>query len=809
MLQTIDKKGNLLLTVIVIRSIIRRYNINHPVSEAYMLIKNPKLSRRRFLAVGGAAAAVAAVGSNLSVMKAVASSEHTNTGKGGTQHIASCCAVCVNKCGFIAEVNNGVIRKLNPNPKFFKSRGMLCARGNAGAKIPYDPDRLTSPLMRVGERGEGKWKKISWDEAFDYITDKVTQLVIEEENRSTIAFASTEGMQEEFFVDLANIVGSLNTVRHPTLCLASNIQGYSSVYGTFPDGDLVNAKFVVLAGANRAEAIVTPDTIDFAKNKRNQTVVCIDPRATKTTAIADKWYPIKPGTDLALVLAITNHIISNGLHDQKFCDEWTVGFDELKESVKKYTVEWASRETEIAAEEIVWMAEEFAKAAPAAVWYPGRRSSFYANDVYYRRACAILNAIVGAFDKPGGLVPKSAVPLKTHEIIFPYFDWSMPRIDSGKVTFLGGILPEHAKTDAGLPTDSCAYLSEKDGSWPVFREAILNKEPYPVRGMFVYKQNPVESIPNRAKTLQMLKQLEFICTIDVQMSETAFYSDIVLPESTYLERWDPAHNLSGIQPIVVFRQPVIETLHDTKPMFDIMCKLAHRFMDRPEFWQDTTEEDLELFKSGCLKRLTSNPVHSQIEHQMSGHPGGFEKLMEDGCFWIHDKPVYGSIYKKGRFKTRTGKIEIFSQRYLDKGLKPLPEYLKHEEPQAGEYRFVVGRHGQFTHANTQNNMWLLEAYGETENVLWLNTKVAREKGLKSGDRVKVKSKVGEQTVKLLATEYIREDTVYYLHGFGRLSEGLTNIYKKGASDAAILVDYVDTISGNCAMHETFVTIEKA
>jgi len=773
-----------------------------------MFIKNPKLSRRRFLAAGGAAATVLAVGSGMSAMKAVASSEHLNTGKGDTKHIPSCCAVCVNKCGFIAEVNNGVIRKLNPNPKFFKSRGMLCARGNAGAKIPYDPDRLKYPLMRVGERGEGKWKKISWDEAFDYITDKVVQLVKEEENRSTIAFASTEGMQEEFFVDLANIVGSLNTVRHPTLCLASNIQGYLSVYGTFPDSDLENAKFVIMAGANRAEAIITPDTIDMAKNKRKQTLVCIDPRATKTTAIADKWYPIKPGTDMALVLTLINYIISNDLYDKEFVKEWTIGFDELAESVKKYTVEWCAKETEIAATEIVWMAEEFAKNAPASVWYQGRRSSFYGNDVYYRRSAAILNAIVGAWDKPGGLVPKSAVALKKHEIVFPYFDWTQPRIDVGKISFLGGILPEHEKTDAGLPTDSCVYLSEKDGSWPVFREAILKKDPYPVRGMFVYKQNPVESIPNRAKTLEMFKQLDFLCTIDVAMSDTAFYSDIVLPESTYLERWDPAHNLAGIQPIVVFRQPVIDTIHDTKPMFDIMCKLAHKLMDREDFWSDAAPEDVELFKEGCLERLTSNPVKSFIELQMSGYPGGYEKLLEDGCFWIHDKPVFGTTYKNGKLKTRTGKIEIFSQRYLDKGLKPLPEYFRHDEPKAGEFRFVVGRHGQFTHANTQNNMWLLEAFGDTENAIWVNAKIARERGLKNGDRVKVKSRVGEQTVKVLATEFIREDVVYYLHGFGRLSQGLTNIYQKGASDAAIIEDFVETISGNCAMHETFVTIEK-
>ena len=773
-----------------------------------MLIKNPKLSRRRFLAAGGAAATVLAVGSNVSVMKAVASSKNTNTGKGDTKHIYSCCAVCVNKCGFIAEVNNGVIRKLNPNPNFFKSRSMICARGNAGAKIPYDPDRLKSPLLRVGERGEGKWKKISWDEAYSYITENVMKLIKEEENRSTIAFAATEGMQEEFYLALASTIGSLNTVRHPTLCLASNIQGYSSVYGTFPDGDLLNSKFVVMCGSNRAEAIITPDTIDMAKNKRNQTLVCIDPRATKTTAIADKWYPIKPGTDLALVLAVINHIISNDLYDKAFVEQWTVGFDELKESVKKYSIDWAANETEIDAKEIKWLAEEFAKNAPASVWYPGRRSSFYSNDVYYRRAIAILNAIVGAWDKPGGLVPKSAVPLKAHEIIYPFYDLVESRIDTGKLDFIKDMVDEYAR--GVIPTDAGVYLSEKDGSWPIFREAILKREPYTVRGMFVYKQNPVESVPNRAKTLEMMKQLDFICTIDTQMSDTAFFSDIVLPESTYLERWDPAHNLSGIQPIVVFRQPVIEPLHNTKSMFDMWVDLTKRFIDIPEFWEDTTEDDKEYFVEQFEKMLKpEHPIEHLIEYQLSGHKDGFKKLMENGCFWIHEKPVFGTTYKKGKFKTRTGKAELFSQRYLDKGLEPLPVYTAVPQPEPGEFRFVVGRHGQFTHANTQNNMWLLEAYGDTENACWISAKVARERGIKSGDRLKIKSEVGEETAKALVTEYTRDDVVYYVHGFGRLSQGLTNIYKKGASQAAVIKDYVDTISGNAALHETFVTIEKA
>ena len=771
-----------------------------------MSLSDLKLTRRKFLATTGTALAAASVFSNFSSLKAVASNKTALMGQENRKFVYSSCGICVNKCGLIAEVNNGVIRKLNPNPHFFKSRGMLCARGNAGAKVPYDPDRLKKPLIRIGERGEGKFKEVSWDEAYDFIVKEVMNIIKKYENRSAIAFASTEGFQEEFFINLANIVGSANTIRHPTLCLASNIQAYSAVYGTYPDADLENADFVILAGSNRAEAIVTPDTIDMAKRHKKQTLVYIDPRATKTVAIADKWYPIKPGTDLALVLAMINVIITENLYNKDFVDKYTHGFDELAKHVKDYTPKWASGECEIEESEIYWLAREFARHAPRSVWYPGRRSSFFLNDVHYRRACGILNAIVGAFDTEGGLVPKSGISLKKHDFFFPLFDFTKERIDTGKLPFLKNNIPEELVETSNLPTDRCAYLSEKDGSWIAFREASLNSTPYSIKGMFVYKQNPVESVPNRKKTIEFLKQMDFICTIDVAMSDTAWYSDVVLPESTYLERWDPAENLSGVVPIVVSRRPVIEPLFDTKSMHNITVDLAKRFYDLPEFWEDSSEDEREILKEYIDEMDV--PIKEIIKYQLSGYPDGYKMLEEKGVFYETDKAVYPKLLDK-RLKTRTGKIELYSVKYEEIGLDPLPVYREPSKGKPGQFRFVVGRHGQFTHASTQNNIYLLESYGDYENSLWINEKVAKDMGLKVGDRVKVKSKVGEQTVKVFPTQFIRPEVVYYVHGFGRLSKGLSLIYNKGASEAEILVDYVETISGNACMHETFVEIEKA
>lgn len=769
------------------------------------------LSRRKFLQVSGAAASSVAAGGLLNTVKATAS-EHstTNSSENKEKFIPSACAMCVNKCGLVAHVVGGRIEKLNPNHKFFKSRSMLCARGNAGAAEPYNPDRLKKPLLRVGKRGEGKWKEINWEEAFKVAAENLAELKQKYQNRSSVAFVSTEGFQEEFFNMLSTSYGSTNTVRHPTLCLASVIQGWSSVFGTYPDADLTEADFVLMLGANRAESFVTPDTIDFQKSMpKKQTLVYVDPRFTSTAAKSDKWYAIKPGTDLAFVLALINVIVSEKLYDENFVNKNTHGFEDLLKHVKQYTPEWAEKECEIPAEEIRWVARQYAKYAPRSVIYPGRRTSWYVNDVYFRRACAILTAITGSWDEPGGVVPKSSIPLAKHDnALYPFYDRVKPRIDISRKSSIKHLIPNDERAKKGLPQDSCAYLSEKDGSWIVFRDSILKSDPYPVKGMFIFKQNPVEAVPNREKTLEMLQQMEFICTIDIQMSDTAWYSDLVLPESTYLERWDPCHSLSGIWPIIVARQPVIEPIFDTKSMKDITAGIVNEMLKIPSLWDDCWESDVKTFKETVVKPILNQPTEKFIEHQLSKYPGAYEMMIKEGVFYLDDKAKYGQTKKKNfRYKTKTGKIEIYSVRYENDGLSPLPVYASPSQPKPNEFRMILGRHAWNTHSGTQNNEYLHEI--EPENAVWINDKRALELGVMDGDYVYVKSPVGEQKIKAKVTRKIRPDCIFYTHGFGRLSKGLSLVYKTGASQAAILEDYVDSISGNAAMHETFVEIRKA
>ncbi len=723
-----------------------------------------KLSRRRFMGISSCALATVAVGSQVKVLKALAKDGHVGELNNlPTQDVYTSCGMCVNKCGVIARVRDGVIHKLDPNPNFIKSRDMLCARGNAGVKVVYDPDRLKYPLIRVGKRGEGKWRRASWEEALDMVAKNMNEIA-EKHTRAGVMFASTEGtFQEHFFLQLAECFGSPNTLRHATLCLSSNIQGLSATFGTNPTPDVLNADYIIMSGANRSEALITPDSIDMLKGDGGRRkLVYLDPRFTKTSAKADEWYPIRPGTDMAFILAMVHVIVTEGLYNSAFIEEMTVGFDQLVPHIEPYTPEWAEAECDIAAADIRRIAREFASAAPKAVYYQGRRSSFFANDTQMRRAMAILNAIVGNWDTEGGMVPNGKIALSKHDYLAPWYDDVPDRLE-GK---------------------SIAYLSEKDGSWPVFRDRVLEGKPYPVKGMMVYKQNVLASVPNRAKSLKMMEQMDFICTIDITMSDTAWYSDVVLPEATYLERQDPLESLSGILPVVAFRQPCIEAMFESKPNLWIMQQIAKRLSEEIAAEFDFTMEE-------------------HIHHQVKKNPQILKDLKTKGVYYEKTEPTYGATRGK-RLRTKSGKIEIYSEKYAKKGLDPLPVYQSPEKVPGSRYRLLVGRHAYFTHGTTANNAYLHDIM--PENTLWLNTAEAKRLGLKNGQRVKVKSSVGEETLMLEVTQKIRPDSVYMAHGFGVLSKGLTNIHGKGGSDAALIEEKVCPISGNVAMHETFVEI---
>ncbi len=804
-----------------------------------------EVSRRKFLqgtvalsVVGGTALSTTNLLSSdhgTSSKPGTATNENTKTGSGESHDIATLCEMCVNKCAALARVEDGIITKLNPNPKFPKSKNMLCARGNAGIQALYDPDRLKYPMVRIGEKGEGKFKRVTWDEAYEAIlngTDKFPGLskILDEEkdNRSSMLFCAGEGMAEHTFKQFYQAFGSANWLNHASICLQTVASGYGVTIGAYPQTDLENAEYIIMAGANRAEAIVTPDTMDaFKRTKgRGAKLICIDPRFTNTAAKADKWYAINPGTDLALVLALTYVTLTEDLQDNAYIEKYFNGYEDYKESVisNKYTPQWAESITGIKAKEIYKMAREFAAAAPKAVYYPGRRSTFAKNDFQLRRAMAIFQSLHGAVDCKGGLIFGSKLKLKDHEGLEPLYVRAEARAVIKKVNVKKG--------EAGY--DDCAVVSG-GGSWISWRNRFIeNKMPYKVRGMFCYKHNPMMNMPNSAKTAQMLKKMELVVIIDTMPSDTVMYADVVLPECTYLERTDPVKTFAGVEPSIAVRNKVIDPLYETKPVMDILNGLTTKiskplFEISKRYDEDIQEQITEDGEEATYEEfdLTLPFKHSQEElnhHAVSAYAGAAEKLDQEGVFY----PKMDKYFKKlnvneyqcypqnkklysvtdGKPKTPSGKVECNIKSLANKGINPMPVWKDEYEFKvpAGKFKLLTGRHAQFTQSGTSNNAQLRDIM--PENFIWINKRTAKEKGIKFADMIEVSSSVGKTQLKAYPTEKIAPNQVFFIHGFGEESSALTWGFKNGGNDNAVIEDHIEPVYGAAAMHETNVEIRK-
>jgi thiosulfate reductase/polysulfide reductase chain A len=672
-------------------------------------------------------------------------------------------------------VRNGVLEKIDGEPRNPKSRGGTCARGQAGIMTAYDPNRVKYPMIRVGKRGEGKWRRASWDEANAYVAENLTA-IIDKYGPEGLLWSSTTDLTETFFVKLGQYIGTPNFARHASLCLASRNVGYFGTMGGVPDSDLGNSKYIIMFGANRAEAFEPPYNIDMIESiKKGGKLVVVDPRMT-VTASKGQWIPIRPRTDLALVLGVMHVLIREELYDHKFVAERTVGFEELKAHVAAFTPDYVAQETDIPAETIVTMAREMAAAAPAVSVFPGRRSSWYTNDTQFRRSTAMLTALLGAIDAPGA----------------SFFNGGKQKL--GSFEWELGPMEERERFDGF--DEHYPLANHEDGGYVSLRDAIVNGTArYPVKGWMIYHQNPLASVLDEAKTLKMMEQMEFICSIDIQPSQTAWMSDIILPEATYLERLDPVCSLPGTRKFLALRQPVIKPVGEARSILEIIQGMAPELDKRHEF--ETPIVDAFNFT-----------MEDYIDAQLAHTPVDRAALLKQGIWVEEEKPLVFGEYRSGKktFKTPSGKVEFVSERFARNGYDPLPIYESPvEEP--GRQRLVTGHVAQFTHASNQNNTWLNALYPENE--AWINPAVAEAKGIKDGDYVRVRSDIAEIRIKAKVTRRIRPDTVFILHGFGSLSAGQGLTYRKGGADQVLMKSAADSITNNQAMHETFVEIMPA
>ena len=727
-----------------------------------------RLSRRRFLKISAASFGAGVAATQIEPLsRAIAATQDG----GEVKAVPTFCEMCFWRCGGIASVRDGKLWKFEGNPRDPQCRGRLCPRGSAAVGSYYDPDRLQKPLLRKGERGKEQWAAVTWDEALDYIAGKMKAIKSEHGAESIAAF--NHGIGARFLLHAMKSYGCTNFAG-PSFaqCRGPRDVGFWLTMGTdlgSPEPtDIENTECLVLIGSHLGENMHNLQVQEFANAiERRIPIIVVDPRYSVAASKAKYWLPIRPGTDLALLLGWMNVLVTEGLYDREFVGRHGHGFDRFVDEIRAHTPEWAAQETGLDAKLIRTTAREFARHRPASLVHPGRRVNWNGDDTQRSRAVALVNALLGNWGRRGGIFISNTVKVAGYPLPKP---------------------PASDKPLADNP-NGAKYPFAWEAVTTGIREATLTGQPYPIKGWVVYSSDIIKALPNQAETLKAIDQLDLLVVVDTMPSEIAGYADVVLPEVTFLERHDELLTGWGRQGWMSLRQPVMPAPHDQKPGWWIAKQLAER-LGIPECMPFKDMEEYLAFRV-----------------EKAGYD--FAKLKAEGVIMGPKKPIYVDDGIELAFDTPSGKVEFYSQQLKDKGFDPVPKYTPPDKPPEGFFPLISGRAPVHTFSRTQSNPFLADLMRENE--AWVNAATAARLGLKDGEVVKLKNQDGvvSNGVKVKATQRLRPDVVYMVYGFGHANKMRKHAYLKGASVAQLTTRYkTDPLMGGTSIHSNFVTFVK-
>ncbi len=687
------------------------------------------------------------------------------------------CEVCFWKCAGWAYVDkNGRIRKVIGNKNDPHCNGRLCPRGTGGVGMVYDEDRLKTPLLReTGKDGNQYFREASWEEAIDLVAGKMKDV---KEKYGPEAFGLfNHGTPGGHFHHLLRAYGS-ETNAEPAFanCRGPRSSAYFSTFGAYVGSpectDIRDTRCLVLIGSHLGENMHNSQVQEMSEAiDKGATIITVDPRFSTAAAHSSFWLPIKPATDIALLLAWIHVLIYEGLYNKEFVEKYTFGLDYLKDHVKNFTPEWAYGMTTIEPEQIRKTAREMAGAAPAVVIHPGRHVVWYGDDTQRERAMAILSALLGAWGKRGSLyLPEGISVPEFPQPEYPEPEWTWKDLNYGKYPLATmGITTELLK--ASIPR--------------------YNYE-HQVKAWLVAGTNLPLSMPDKPLFKEAAASVEFIAVMDTMPMDITGYADVVFPEATYLERYDVIRSAPNREPNIALRMPAIKPKYNSKPGWWIAKQIGERLGLHDYF----NYEDYSEVIDWQLKQLGTS----------------LEEMKKIGVkkFPRKSGPLYLAEGEDFQFNTNTGKIELYSVDFADHGFDPLPKYTQHPEPPQNFYRLIYGRAPMHTFSRTSNNPNLSDLM--SENSVWVNPKVADLWRLKKDQKIWLKNEDGAITsspVKVRITERIRWDSVYMVHGFGHNNKKLSRAFGKGASDTEMITNVVvDPVMGGTGMRGNFITFLK-
>jgi anaerobic selenocysteine-containing dehydrogenase len=753
-----------------------------------------KLNRRDFLklatAAGGSALAWSGAQAFLDPKSALAFDGQLTTSAQDVI-IPSVCLLCPSGCGMLARVADGRVVKMEGSPMHPINLGALCPKGQAAPELLYNPDRLTGPMKRTGSRGSGNWQAISWDEAAQMVAEQVqAEHDVGHPERVAMMHGETRGQQRSFFRRFMQSIGSPNLVSHESLNVAASKLGLYLTQGVYaePAYDLENSNYILAFGASLLEGGSNPQRmvsgISYGRRGRaiRNKVVVIDPRQGVTGAKADEWIPIKPGTDAALALGMANVIIKSNLFDSDFVHNYTFGFEDFLDDngnsrmgfknfvLGSYDPRQVEQITGIPGTTIARLAGEFATNKPSVAVLPGKGGLLNGSigGVYAAMAIYMLNALVGSIEAPGGVLTQQ---------YFPVTEWPA--------------LPEDSVASGGLQAERV------DGAGTVFplarhayqavAERVLGG--YPLKVLFLYDANPVFETPGGQKFVGAFESIPLIVSFSSFMDESARYADLVLPEPSFLERWQDDY-IEGLgYPGIALRQPVIEPLYDTMNTCDFLLKVAEKMggtVAEAFPWKSYEEvlqfrlaeigTDWETLKELGVWLVPGYRFAKRGNQRWVSEVVGRDRLNSprDGHFDFYSRELYALFSTKNK-----GELEQLGITQIGDAVS-MPHY--EPNPQAGDeatYPFtlnIITLMSLGPKSEAANLPTLLEVSGMTVGETWdswleMNPESAQRLGLRDKDQVWVLSPFGHLKTKVRFVKGLRPDVVNLPYNLGHTAGG--------------------------------------
>jgi anaerobic selenocysteine-containing dehydrogenase len=667
--------------------------------------------------------------------------------------VKSTCSMCNRLCGVLVHVRDGKVIKVEGDPESPVNMGHLCIKGYAAVENLYHPARLKYPLKRAGARGEGKWQRISWDEALETVA---TAMNSAKERYGAESVVFVQGAPKGFgpyFERLRNLFGTPNMTTSAHVCSVPRRTAafvtYGQSAGTGPDqaADLDYPPASVMLWAVNTAISDLPGYIRLEEAIAQGTkLIVIDPRKTNFASRADLWLQPRPGTDLALALAMINFILNEGLYDNSFVSKWTLGFDKLRQHVQGNTPTWAEKITWVPAKNIEAAARMYATTRPACI-RDGNGFEGNINSVQTARAIAILRTITGNLGIPGGEVDWADLPLgKMSEFI------------------LHDKLPEEQRKKMIGAYMAVVQLYPAQIALPqLVTKAILQEKPYPVKVLCIQGSNPLITWSNVQEVYRALMKLDFFYVADLVMTPTAEIADIVLPAATYLE----FNDVAARAPFLGIRQKVAQ-VGECWSNQKMINELAKKLGFGEYFWDDVEEAlDLILRSAGFT----------------------FEELRRLGGIKVGRE--YRKYEREG-FKTPSGKAEIYSTLFEKWGHEPLPTY--HEPPETPysapdltrDYPFILTSWHLSPYHHSDNRHLAVLRGVEPEPMIEIHPKTAAELAIEEGDWVYIETKRGRIKQRAVLTEGIDPRVVGVSYGWWFPEQGVESLHGWQESNINVL-----------------------